>query len=201
MIILSYTSYCFRMFERVADEETNLNFSNYWNCIWCLVITMTTVGYGDKYPTTLLTRITGVIACVFGICLISMSVVTITNVVVFTPIELNVFLILQRVDLKEEQDSLATKLIIKYYEYIKKLKNKKLVIGLKKKSKLRDDLMLDLFNFNTKLGELDATFPAYSKCDNLVDILQNLMEEKLMKIENKYDELNSMLKDILRKID
>jgi hypothetical protein len=196
VLILAYTSYCLRMFERVADD----NFSLYWNNLWCLVITMTTVGYGDIYPTTILGRIVGIVACICGISLISMLVVTITNVVVFTPIELNVFLILQRVILKEEKDIQATKLVTKYFHYMKKFKNRKVILGARKKNKIRDELMMELYNFTAKSNELESTFPAYSRYDNLVDILQILMEEKLDIISNTNNNMNDQMNEILSKI-
>jgi hypothetical protein len=200
VLILAYTSYCLRMFERVADDDTNFNFSLYWNNLWCLVITMTTVGYGDIYPTTILGRIVGIVACICGISLISMLVVTITNVVVFTPIELNVFLILQRVILKDEKDMQATKLVTKYFRYMKKFKNRKVILGARKKNQIRDELMMELYNFTAKSNELESTFPAYSRYDNLVDILQILMEEKLDIISNTYNQMNEQMNEILSKI-
>jgi hypothetical protein len=200
ILILAYTSYCLRMFERVADDDTNFNFSLYWNNLWCLVITMTTVGYGDIYPTTILGRIIGIMACICGISLISMLVVTVTNVVVFSPIELNVFLILQRVILKEEKDIQATKLVTKYFNYTKKLKDKKVILGARKKNGIRDELMMELYNFTSKSEELQSTFPTYSRYDNLVDILQILMEEKLDIISRKYESINEQMNSILSTI-
>jgi hypothetical protein len=199
-LILAYTSFCLRMFERVLDVESGLNFSSYWNNLWCLVITMTTVGYGDFYPSSTLGRMIGIIAGICGIFLISMLIVTITNVLLFKDVEFNVFLILKRVYIKEEKDRLATDLVVKYFRYLKKLKKDPHSATDKTKSKWRDQLMLCLYYFSEKCQELDNTFPAYSKFDNLVDILKILMDEKMAVVENKYIDLENQLMKMLEKL-
>ena len=58
-----------------------------WNGLWCIVITILTVGYGDYYPQTHLGRAIAVVACLWGTFLISLMVVSMTNSVDFTPQE------------------------------------------------------------------------------------------------------------------
>ena len=56
-----------------------MDFGFYWNCFWCIIITMTTVGYGDYFPTTLLGRIVIFITSIWGVFIVSMLVVALTN--------------------------------------------------------------------------------------------------------------------------
>jgi hypothetical protein len=56
-----------------------------WNGMWCIIITMATVGYGDFYPATHLGRCVGVIACLWGNFIISIMVVSLTFSSEFTP--------------------------------------------------------------------------------------------------------------------
>lgn len=51
-------------FERHAQPEV---FAKYSDAIWWSVVTLTTVGYGDKYPITEAGRITAIITLVFGL--------------------------------------------------------------------------------------------------------------------------------------
>ena len=45
---------------------------------------MTTIGYGDYYPTTHAGRLTCIIACIWGVFIVSLCVVALTNTTLFT---------------------------------------------------------------------------------------------------------------------
>jgi len=49
------------------------------NSIWLSIITMTTVGYGDIFPRTLIGRIVCVLMVVWGIFAMAIMVVVLTN--------------------------------------------------------------------------------------------------------------------------
>ena len=63
-----------------GDDWTNL-----WNAMWCTIITMATVGYGDYVPQTHVGRIIAVLACIWGNFLISLMVVSLTISSEFNP--------------------------------------------------------------------------------------------------------------------
>jgi len=53
---------------------------------------MTTVGFGEGYPATHMGRFIGVIACLIGLLLVSLMVVSLTSSSEFTEEELKVLL-------------------------------------------------------------------------------------------------------------
>jgi len=170
VIILTICSYSLRIFERVLDEETENNFSSFWNTIWCLIITMTTVGYGDYFPSSFLGRIVGIFACTCGIFLISMLIVTISNILELTTIEENVFKIIRRIKLNQQKDEIASKFVTKYLKNMVNSKKHKKVVS----ESINDDMLLGIYNLKEKMREIDDTFPHYGENDILKDQLTRM---------------------------
>lgn len=63
-----------RIFERPLTEFSGYDFSSYGNSIWTVILTITTVGYGDYFISTIPGRVVGVITCVAGMVVISLIV-------------------------------------------------------------------------------------------------------------------------------
>ena len=73
--------YMMRVFEiQYSHAIGQIDFDNYLSSVWCVIITMTTVGYGDLYPVTLFGRIIGVIAAFWGTFLISLLIIVAADV-------------------------------------------------------------------------------------------------------------------------
>ena len=67
---------------RICEEPLNwtidnhmMDFSYYMNCWWCIIITMTTVGYGEFYPRTIPGRTVIFITTIWGVFIVSLLVV------------------------------------------------------------------------------------------------------------------------------
>lgn len=70
-----------RIFERPVTKALNevgetdaMDFGNFLNCFWFIIITMTTVGYGDLYPRTFFGRALNFCISLYGISIVSMIV-------------------------------------------------------------------------------------------------------------------------------
>ena len=57
-------------------QKNNINFNIFQNCVWCVSVTMTTVGYGDYYPVTNLGRLIMIITAIVGNIIISLIIVS-----------------------------------------------------------------------------------------------------------------------------
>jgi Ion channel len=72
------------------------NFRYVWNSFWLIVVTMSTVGFGDFYPVTHFGRFVIVLACFWGMFIVSQFVYTLEVTSEFSVQEFRVFELLQR---------------------------------------------------------------------------------------------------------
>lgn len=70
-------AYALMIGERGAAGSTDLDV--YENAIWCIIITMTTVGYGDVYPKTVLGRLVSITGAFSAVVLVALSVNAVTE--------------------------------------------------------------------------------------------------------------------------
>ena len=91
-----------QMFDGPISEASNQNFNSFWNCIWCVLITLATTGYGDIYPKTQMGRITAMVICFWGMFIVSYFVVTLTNQLNFSDQEHKAYILLERLHHKEQ---------------------------------------------------------------------------------------------------
>ena len=120
--IISVYSFAFtvRIFERELSEASGMNFNSFWNTLWFILITMTTVGYGDFYAVTTEGRMFAMIACVIGVFLVSMMVVTMNNFLDMNPAEERIFNILEICTSNEEINKTAKKVISSFTNVVLK---------------------------------------------------------------------------------
>jgi hypothetical protein len=56
-----------------------MDFGIYWNNFWLIIITMSTIGYGDYFPRTLPGRFIVFVTAVWGVFLTSILVIALNN--------------------------------------------------------------------------------------------------------------------------
>lgn len=76
-----WLSYLLRIFEKIYyQSQGQLVFDSYITAIWCVVITMTTVGYGDVFAVSPFGRTISIINALWGAFVISMLVSSIGKI-------------------------------------------------------------------------------------------------------------------------
>eukprot|EP00357_Protocruzia_adherens_P002704 CAMPEP_0115038524 /NCGR_PEP_ID=MMETSP0216-20121206/43458_1 /TAXON_ID=223996 /ORGANISM="Protocruzia adherens, Strain Boccale" /LENGTH=522 /DNA_ID=CAMNT_0002418937 /DNA_START=144 /DNA_END=1712 /DNA_ORIENTATION=- len=131
LMLLSFTfsfsivicGYCFRVFERPFMEFTDQDFENPRTGMWCVILTMTTVGYGDFFPVSDEGRFVGAFACIWGVILVSLMVVSLSNLLELKPGEKKAHTILNRLRMRKKMKRWAG-LVIGYAGYRHLMKRK-----------------------------------------------------------------------------
>jgi voltage-gated potassium channel len=62
--------------------QSNSNINSFWDGVWWTIVTMGTVGYGDKYPVTTGGRFVGILLIFTGVGLMSLITATVASVFV-----------------------------------------------------------------------------------------------------------------------
>lgn len=62
-----------------------MDFTDYANCFWCVIVTMGTIGYGDYYPRTIPGRFICILTAVAGVILSSLLIVALSAYLTMTP--------------------------------------------------------------------------------------------------------------------
>lgn len=81
--ILVVTTFIFgyqlRILEGPISEVSGQDFNSLYNCIWNVIITLSSVGYGELYPKTFFGRMFAIIICFWGVFIVSFMVVIVTE--------------------------------------------------------------------------------------------------------------------------
>ena len=64
--------------------------------MWNIIVTMTTVGYGEYYAQTHIGRFIIFIVCIWGVFIVSMMVITLNNTLETSTLENKAIVVLER---------------------------------------------------------------------------------------------------------
>lgn len=96
LISVAQMGYCLRMFEGPLSAVSQQDFNLITNTIWNIMVTMTTVGYGDFYPKTNMGRVVGIVIAFWGVFLVSLFVVSLSTMLEFDSGEQKAFALNER---------------------------------------------------------------------------------------------------------
>lgn len=141
-LILLLTCICFgyslRNFELLfweTQQEKSQDWNNFWNSIWCIFVSMTTVGYGDFYPNTHFGRGIVIGSCFVGTYFVSMTMVFMTKKSILNELEYKAYKMTLRLKITSEIKDIKSNMI---YELLILRRNK-----IKSQTKLLIDTIKD----------------------------------------------------------
>lgn len=200
-------SYILRLFERYFDEVNGQDLGNFINDLWCVFISMTTVGYGDISPKSFFGKIIIIFCSMFGLFLIGLLVISVTNYLTINGLELNVYIILLKAIRMEERDKRAFKTIAQYLKSIKEV-NKKMNIAEENDnlnkivSNQKKEINNYLKDFKIADSEFLKTIPSLNDFDNIGQHLRFVEEnmirnkDRMVETADLLDQLNSVFHNV-----
>ena len=90
-----------------SEYDARILFFNYFNVFWNMIITMTTIGYGDYYTRSTLARFVIIITGFYGILVTSLLVVAFTNLLEMESSEDDAFNIIKSIIVQKQKDLAA----------------------------------------------------------------------------------------------
>jgi Ion channel len=164
-----------RIFERPYVEISSKNYSSYQNSVWNSFVAMSTIGYGDIYPSTLFGRCIGIICAMWGAYAFSMVVFTMK-----TGLELNANQVRALIEIKETRA--AGKVICRLVEYyIAKKHNKREL------NNLWNLLLVSLKKFQLKKKNLKFLKKKIAFKETVPKTLIKNLENRIAQLNNKIE--------------
>jgi hypothetical protein len=96
----------------IEGDSSKMDFTQYTNCFWCVIVTMGTIGYGDYYPRTIPGRLICILAAVAGVILSSLLIVALSDYLTMSPNELKAHICIERLRLQKSLSAEASSAMI-----------------------------------------------------------------------------------------
>ena len=172
---------CIRIFELHYWESQKIILQNWhyrWNAIWCVFVSMTTVGYGDFFPKTHFGRFLIIFACIVGIYFVSMMMIFLTQKSILTENEQKAYKLITRLKIRNQLKDIHSNIIYhglkmisvsrQYKRNIIKEKEYEMAFNYEKRC------IISVIDDNKILSEKIKSFDIIPTKDQLFDIAERI---------------------------
>jgi len=183
---------------RVFERDVQTAFESAWNSAYYILVTMTTVGYGDIVAKTNDGRSMAMVACIVGVFLISMMIISVNKILTMSPTELNALLILDRVYSNKDLEESAKNVIYNFSKILRE--NQSLKSSIETETLTFRDLRSSLKEFNDAF-QTNKSFgeTTYNTIYNTISIVAHDQED-YCEHDQKYAKAMTKLKTDLEEV-
>ena len=210
-LLIILFAYMMMIFERPIDSGTLGNFAN---CVWLIIITMTTVGYGDEFPITVLGRCVAVMASLAAVVMLAISVNLVVSKLTLSRSEAKVMEVIDTISLRDDLREAAAVVVQRwtraYSSYMRRSRSgggkggkEKSGPAIKSAMRMNIDLRAAVLS-DVELLECITVFQGISesyfsqRLENDVPELLGNLNSRLYHQENRIQSLHMMTQDIDR---
>lgn len=193
--------YCLRILERpLGLGNSKIEFGDYSNAVWCIIITMTTVGFGEITPTTVLGRIVGTLACIWGVFVIALMVVGVKNFMELDSGQEKSFIIYQRLKFKQGFKLLAVNVLksaLKLKSILRKNNNEDNQVSIQRSQYKRNIIAFQKARIQAEI--LYSLNTPERKLENKINMCHKLGQSELFRAQEIYKNLKEVQMLVLQK--
>lgn len=193
--VVIFLGFLLRFFELPYSSQGDYSF--YTNSFWNIIVIMTTVGYGDFFPSTRIGQVIVVIAIFSGNLFTSLIIVSLTNASEFTDEENKAFLILRRIKLRKELLEKCQKIICINYK-MKIIRNES-TYSVAIQDKKYNDLYRELNELNNERMILEKSLKkdSFVSQEEKLNTLNKRITTNISIIKNSITILNQLKQKLL----
>ena len=173
---------------RVVQINSGIDFG-YLNSLWCVIITTTTVGYGDYFPSNHFGRFLILVAGFLGLYMISVILSGFSNFLILKDtIQKNLYKMLNGIESNKEIEEMSKEVTSQFLRLSVGLKNFKIDRKSERIKNYRNELLLNIFNLKGK-KKIDNMGNPYSETNKLMERCEQI-ENSLLLLKNQVNDLH-----------
>ena len=203
LIGLFVGGFCLRIFERGLINQNNIiseGFVDYGTAMWCILITMTTVGFGETLPVSIPGRMIGVIACIWGIFVVSLMVVGINLMLKFDSGQEKSFTLHQRLDFKTFLKKVAVMVLSSAFKFKRIIR--KNFDNDKEVSRNRSNYKRSIIAFQKAKSHSNIIYDVFApekKIEQKINSILDIAKAKFEKAKKNYENLEKIKEIYIKK--